>query len=169
MKQKKGSFFLVDAFIGLSVLVLAVVIINNFSVQEPTTRQGYSTLQDYLDFLHSTEVRDYNNGYMEKSIREGYVTNLDDTLFVQIARFHSMQGPTFNGDENATKLVENTRKILPARYKLNYIIGGTRLTSDDLSTQDDASVLLVSKKIAFFIQEDGTMYGPETVEVTIWQ
>ncbi len=161
----KGSFFLIDAFIGLSVLVLAVVVINNFEVVEPSTQQSYTLLNDYTEILFTTEVRDFSNPYVDMLIREGYVPMLDEPMMNLIARLQK------EGDlERARNLTNQTIKgMIPDKFSFSYTVGGTEIFRRQLISQSEASLVLTNTKMTVVRMGDTDLYGPVATEVALWQ
>lgn len=164
-RSKQGSFFLIDAFIGLSILVLAVVIINNFEVQEPSTSQSFTLLNDYVDILVSTEIRDFSDPFADELVRTGLAPIEDEPLFMVVARLHN-QGL----GEHARNLTNRTAwGIIPSKNGISYKVDGNVIYEKASLPLDEASFVLTNRQMTVVRIDESTIYGPVLTEVVLWQ
>ena len=61
--KKRGYFFVLDAVLGLIVLVTGVVLITSSYINAPQPVQVELLSDDLLNFLSNTKIKDLNNPY----------------------------------------------------------------------------------------------------------
>ena len=61
--KKRGFFFVLDAVLGLFILVTGVFLITSSYVNAPQAAQVGILSDDLLNFLSNTKIKDLNNAY----------------------------------------------------------------------------------------------------------
>ena len=168
--MKKGYFFILDAFIATSIIVLSLVLIFSFHSSKPYQMQGIFLAQDTMDLLFKTKVYEIQNDFVINLTQEGNITNTANSLLEQTAEFFIT---------NRTKLAQDfvlnvTQNMVPEKYGFELkIYNGTSLfnltINPGLSLQNKSNLLLISKEIISGMLDNYTMWGPMTAEVRVWQ
>ena len=89
MKKRGAYFFVIDVFVASAIVILALILIFNFFLRRPETEQPRLYADDYMDFLLTTEVREFQNTYKWNLTQNGTITNTHQSLFDQILEFHN--------------------------------------------------------------------------------
>lgn len=176
MTNKRGYFFILDAFLALGILVVGVFILLSSYTRTPEKEQTTNIAEDVLDFFANTKIEDLNNptfGASGTLVQSGAIKDIQKTLLQQLGEFYYKYLDT--GDDNyldlAEQLVEEvTEDLIPFQYKYEFLIDGTIIYSKDPSSKGNTKVLFPAKKLSFgTIDKTVDLFGPYNVEVLVWQ
>ncbi|MDD9953820.1 MAG: hypothetical protein OXR66_05790 [Candidatus Woesearchaeota archaeon] len=163
--MKRGSyFFVIDAFIaGLIILGIVVVIFADFFTA-PVTTQAYYTAEDFLAFLDSTAVRDYDAAVLRSWTQNGVINDSTRSLLKQLVYFNL----TDQGD-NAITLANLSTAGVPENIQLAIFVNDVRYYNSSPSS-NDAHIFFSSKRIVLLQNEEThELFTPVIVEVQTWQ
>jgi len=173
--QKKGYFFVIDSLLAMTILGVGMFLIYSAYTNSPDTTDITILSEDMMDFLTQNKISNINNEYAGISgelWNAGNITNAKNTLLQQITLFYE------TGQwEIAEKFIENiTNNVLPAQYNFEVRINRTIIypaipSQAHIDSKNRSRILIPSRKIVHgFIDEDiGTMFGPYSAEVMVWQ
>jgi len=173
--KKRGYFFILDAVLGLSILVIGVILITSSYVNVPQPAQVGLLSDDLLDFLSNTKVKELNNPYAGiggQLWNQGVIKDADNSLLQQIAEFYAT-----NKIDTAEKFIQNVSiGVVPQQFRYELWVDGTILypktpTLEHIKSRNITNVLLTSKKITFGILDKatGNIWGPYKAEVFVWE
>jgi len=173
--KKRGYFFILDAVLGLSVLVIGVFLITSSYVNVPQPAQVGLLSDDLLDFLSNNKIKDLNNPYAGiggEFWNQGIITDADNSLLQQIGEFYAA-----NNFDTAEKFIQNVSKgIVPSQFRYEVWIDGTILhpqipSAEHIKSRNSTELLLTSKKLTFGIINKTTsdLWGPYKAEVFLWE
>ncbi|MBS3095897.1 hypothetical protein J4480_00485 [Candidatus Woesearchaeota archaeon] len=173
--KKRGYFFVLDAVLGLIVLVTGVVLITSSYINAPQPVQVELLSDDLLNFLSNTKIKDLNNPYAGiggELWKQGEITDAENSLLQQAGEFYATNKP-----DTAEKFIQNVSKdIIPSQFRyevwMNDIILYPKTpTAEHIKSKDGTGLLLTSKKITFGIVNKTTsnLWGPYNAEVFIWE
>ncbi|MFH1506339.1 MAG: hypothetical protein ABIE94_05130 [archaeon] len=164
MKKRGAYFFVIDVFVASSIVILALILIFNFFLKKPEIEQPRLYADDFMGFLLTTEVREFQNDYKWNLTQNGTITNTHQSLFDQIMEFHNN-----SRDRIAFKFIHNmTKGLIPNHLGIEYTINNESIYNRSLTTRNTSSFLLSSKKIGFLRTNRTKLYGPVVCEVQIW-
>jgi hypothetical protein len=178
MSSKKGYFFILDAFIGLFVIVIGLVLIYSVFMYEPNEEQITLLSFDMMNFLSSNKISDINDQYAGPNgflYQNGNITNIDDTLIEQVAEFYhrNVTYPNTNTIPLIDSFISNiSKETAPVNYGFiikieNYTVynhSGIKATNFA-----DSVVVIPSKKIVHGIYNRTELFGPYICEVIVWR
>lgn len=170
--DKRGSFFLIDALIGTTILVIAIFTIYSQPAENPSNVQSYLISTDYLNIILSSEMRDLSDPYVLAKIEDGNITNLKNSLLIQNAElFYRQKHKGCNLCIGIANILTRTitEGILPAQYGISYSINGTMIYTRAPILLSNAKIVVNSKRITFFKINDTAIFGPVITEVKIWR
>lgn len=168
--MKKGYFFMLDAFISMSIIVLSLILILSFHSSKPYQMQGIFLAQDTMDLLAKTKIYELDNDFVINLTLEGNITNTDYSLLEQTAEFF-----VTNQTELAQDFIINvTQNMVSDKYGFELrIYNDTNLfnitVTPGINLQNESNILLISKEIVSGMLEDYSTWGPMTAEVRVWQ
>ena len=173
--KKRGYFFILDAVLGLSVLIIGVVLITSSYVDVPQPAQVELLSDDLLNFLSNTKVNELNNPYAGiggELWTQGIITDADNSLLQQIGEFYAT-----NKLGTAEKFIQNVSKgIIPPQFIYevwldNNILYPQAPTLEHIKSRNSTGLLLTSKKLTFGIINKTTsnLWGPYKAEVFVWE
>ena len=173
--KKRGYFFILDAVLGLSVLIIGVFLITSSYVNVPQTAQVGLLSDDLLNFLSNTKIKDLNNPYAGiggELWSGGYISDPDNSLLQQIGEFYSL-----NKLDTAEKFIQNVSTgIVPRQFRYEIWVGATLLypkvpSAEHSKSRNSTELLLTSKKLTFGILNKTTsdIWGPYKAEVFVWE
>jgi len=181
--NRKGYFFLVDAFIGSAIILVSLAIILGSNVKVTPLYNDYSASEEYASFIVNTQIEDLNNPYVNNLVSTGVITNTKNTIIDQVAQFYynayyicpaigtcRTDNMTF-----ATQMVRNiTDPLFTEKYGFEYVIRDYKknmnlsIYNRSLNTRGSANLVVVSKKITFLQINSTEMFGPEIVDIIVW-
>jgi hypothetical protein len=169
--RKKGYYFIADALIGSTIIFLSLMVIINGGFKPLKIQYDYQIAEQYSDFMLTTKIEDLSNPYVNQLLGS-YINDTSLTIMEQIDSFY------YNNDLNHSRLmVQNlTESLIPDKYSFSYnIINGTGLNATTtnifnktLINEENADVVIVSRKITFLQIDSKTMFGPALTEIKIW-
>ena len=173
--KKRGYFFVLDAVLGLSILIMGVFIVTSSYVSVPPPTQVRLLSDDLMNFLSNTKIKNINNPYGGMGgylWNQGEITDGDNTLLQQIGEFYYLNKPN-----TAEKFIQNISKdVMPAQFRYEVWIDNTLLypktpTQEHLTSKASTELLLTSKTITFGVinMTSDNLWGPYKAEVFIWE
>lgn len=173
--KKRGFFFILDAMLGLFVLIIGVFLITSSYVSTPASTQVELLSDDLLNFLASTKIKDLNNNYAGiggELWSNGMITDAENSLLQQTGKFYAKKQLG-----TADKFVQNvTQGIVPAQFMYevwmnNELVSPKTPTQEHNDSKNKTRLLLTSKKITFGILNKTTsdIWGPYKAEVFVWE
>jgi hypothetical protein len=166
--NRRGYFFIIDAFIGSTIIFLSLLIILNGGVKPTKIQYNYEMAEEYSSFIMNTKLIDLNNDYVNGLIRSNISNDTSLTVMEQVDLFYYRSDLT-----HARELIKNlTEPVIPEKYSFSYnIINGTTTTNiynRTIINITDARIIIASKKITFLQIDSATMFGPAMTEIKIW-
>ncbi|MBI2657051.1 hypothetical protein HYX03_04890 [Candidatus Woesearchaeota archaeon] len=173
--KKRGYFFILDAVLGLSILVIGVILITSSYVNVPQPAQVGLLSDDLLDFLSNTKIKELNNPYAGiggQLWNQGVIKDADNSLLQQIGEFYATSKL-----DTAEKFIQNVSiGIVPQQFRYELWVDGIILypktpALEHIKSRNSTNVLLTSKKITFGILDKatGSIWGPYKAEVFVWE
>ena len=184
--MKKGYFFVLDAMLGLIILVVGVFLISSSYVNAPQPTQIVLLSDDLINFLSNTKIRDINNPYAGiggELWKSGEITESDNSLLQQIGEFYEKYRlapdiPTQNKYLDITEkfIINVSEGSVPSQFTYELLINNFMLypkvpSSDHIASRKSTKLLLTSKKITFGVidKDSGAIWGPYKAEVFVWE
>ncbi len=175
MLKKRGYFFVLDAVLGLFVLIIGVFLVTSSYVNVPKPTQVGLLADDLLNFLSNKKIEELNNPYAGiggELWQQGIITDGDNSLLQQIGEFYAT-----NKLDIAEKFIQNVSKgVIPDQFRYEVWLDSTLLypktiTLEHEKSRNSTEILLTSKKITFGVINKTTsnLYGPYKAEVFVWE
>lgn len=177
---RKGYFFVLDAFLAMSILVLGILIVYSFRSYSPSQVQPLLLADDVMESLSSNKVGDLAGNisgpgiYVQGLISDGDIPTMQNTLLEQIGEFYAL-----DNDALCRSFTANiTDMLIPSQYGFALYVNVTNhsLNTNDFKVivnnisvqQDESSMLVTSKRIVAGIVNETVMWGPFIMEARIW-
>ncbi len=184
--MKKGYFFVLDAMLGLIILVVGVFLISTSYINTPQPTQVGLLSDDIMNFLSNVKIKNLNNPYAGiggELWKSGEITEQDNSLLQQIGEFYEKYRVSSDNDVrnkylNLTEkfIVNVSQGSVPSQFRYEIWINSFMLypkapSSEHIFSRDTTKLLLTSKKIAFGIisRDTGDIWGPYKAEVFVWE
>ena len=175
MLKKRGYFFVLDAMLALTVLIIGVFLVTSSYVDVPQPTQVSLLSDDVLNFLAGTKIKDLNNAYAGIGgalWSQGHIKDADNTLLQQAGEFYST-----NKLDIAEKFIQNVSAgIVPQQFRYEVWIDNSLLypkvpSPEHIKSKNSTEILLTSKKLTFGILNKSTsdIWGPYKAEVFVWE
>lgn len=166
---------MLDAALGLFILVIGVFLVTSLYVDLPKPTQVELLSDDLLNFLSNVKIKDLNNQYAGIGgdlWKQGIVTEPENTLLQQIGEFYAT-----NKLDIAEQFIQSVSKeVMPPQYKYEVWLDGYLLyprapTPEHISSKSSTTILLTSKQITFGIKNKtiSSVWGPYKAEVFVWE
>lgn len=173
--RKRGYFFVIDAMLGLAVIIVGVFLITASYSKIPQPTQVTFLADDLLNFLANTKIKDLNDPYAGIGgdlWNQGTITDGENSLLQQIGIFYKTKN-----FQIASKFTGNvTIGVVPPQYRYEVWIDDAIIypipqTSGHNSSKNNTQLLLTSKQITFGILNTTTsdLFGPYKAEVFVWE
>lgn len=173
--KKRGYFFVLDAILGLFILVIGVFLITSSYVDVPKPTQVSFLADDLLNFLSNTKIKEFNNPYAGLGgtlWNQGVITDPDNSLLQQIGEFYAT-----NKLDTADKFIQNVSTgIVPQQFRYevwmdDVIIYPKTPSAEHTKSKNSTELLLTSKKLTFgtINKTTGNLWGPYKAEVFVWE
>ncbi len=178
LKGRKGYFFLIDAFLAMSVMALGMLLIYSFHSYSPQQVQPLLLADDVMESLSSNNVDDLAGNtsragfYVRLLAERGNITNMQNTLLEQIGEYYWL------GEDDLARgfAINITSEIVPNQYGFEYHINPVNLTHSDFvirinsitATPEDAMMLVTSKRVVAGVANESMMWGPMVMEARVW-
>lgn len=173
--KKRGYFFILDAMLALTILVIGVFLVTSSYVRVPQPAQVSLLSDDLLNFLSHTKIKDLNNPYAGIGgalWSQGDITDADNSLLQQTGEFYAANKPDI-----AEKFIQNVSAgIIPPQFSYEVWIDDSLLypktpLAEHIKSRNSTGLLLTSKKLTFGILNKTTsnIWGPYKAEVFVWE
>lgn len=165
---RRGSyFFVLDAFVAVAILAFAITLIVSFFSSQRQTEQTFSYAQDYLSFLTSSHINDYQNPVISELLASGNISDPRVTIAEQILRFHNR-----SDDIDAWKILNATAGSIPENNGIKVMLheassGYNTTLYNRTSILITNSTHLVASGIVYTLINN-TLFGPFTLRVEVW-
>lgn len=172
--KKRGYFFTVDVTIAMIIIVIGFLLVWSFYISETRKIQPYFYSQDIIDYLSTNTLASVSGTtpYVNKLIKDGNITTLDNTLLEQIALFYMNReaGWQLHLAENLTR--NSLVNILPEQYGADILLNRTVLyskSSNYTSIANESDVLISAKKMVVVVFNKVNLSDPYMMEVRVWR
>ncbi len=173
--KKRGYFFILDAMLALTVLVMGIATILSAYVKVNPAAQAGLLSDDLLNFLSNNRIKDLNSPYAGiggELWNQGSITDADNTLLQQAGIFYATGQP-----DTAENFIQNVSAgIIPSQFDYEVWINGAVLypkspSPEHARSKNSTKLMLTSKKITFGILNRTTsgLWGPYKAEVFVWE
>ena len=162
------------------IIVTGFLLIWSFYLSEAKKEQPYFYAQDALDFMSNTPVSAVigTSPYMQKLVRDGNITNLDNTLLEQTAlSYINEAGDSCMWPDCKHHLSENITRntlqdVIPEQYGMHVILNSTTLYVKNATTgrlENESDILISSKKVVVVVLNKVNISDPYMMEVRVWR
>lgn len=174
MNKRGAYFFVIDALIAASVIFISLIIIFTSHRMVPESSPSLRMIEDYMDFLTTTKVNQFQGGYVTSL----NITGSDNTLLEQLVEFYY-----YNTTGNDTSQImwnftqEISKGIIPDQRGLIVYINDSinnhysLIYNRSVSPMEKSSLVLSSRRLSFkkITNETNTIiYGPVILDVRVW-
>ena len=171
-ETKKAQYLTLDAFIGVMIVVVAIVIILAARSAAPYTAESEAISKGFAESLSSVKLSEINNPLVINLTKNKTITNTDNTLLQQATEFYWVKEKYF-----ANELIKNvTHNLIPPQYSFKVLINNEQIYARYAggpaqgNNENTSGVLVSSKKLIFgVINRTAQVYGPTIAEVIVWQ
>lgn len=165
VRRDGAYFFVIDAFIAGLILLTTIVLLFSHFVERSSSERVFYTAEDFLGFLDSTQVRDFDSARVRSWSADGTINDTSVSLLRQMGYFHA------RGQQAQLREFANiTTQGVPGTVGIEIYVGGdsqfARVTDPP---KDDAPVFFSSKRIVLLRRNATDTYAPALVEVQTWQ
>lgn len=180
--NKKGYFFVIDAFIGSTIIFVSLMMILNSNIKGSQLQFDYSMAEDYSTFIMNTKIQDLNNPAIANLSAEGLITNKQNTVMEQIDTFYydayyvCTDSTCANESLNySTRLLENlTDSLISSKYGFSLVLKDTAtgrnqtIYERSVDRLNTSQLVIASEKITFIQINSTKMFGPNIVDIKVW-
>ncbi|MFH1849185.1 MAG: hypothetical protein ABH879_03270 [archaeon] len=170
--HKAGYFYTIDAFVAISIIIAGAILMYSSNVEESYEAPAAFVSKDLTNFLSGAQLYEINNKYIDILRADGNITNIRHTVFEQVGEYYYRysQGSCDSCMKLAGLLLRNlTYRRVSEVFSYEIGIEGFRVLNDTKISQDDARVLIASKKLVFGEVNSTVLWGPYEVDLRVWQ
>jgi hypothetical protein len=168
IKNKRGaSYFIFDAVIAAIIFFMAMSSLLSRVDYSPELEIPRSYGENLINYYMNTEIRDVDlpqeNDVVDVLIENNNITNVENTILEQMLIFYHD-----NKDEVLEDFVVNISKgKIPDSFGLNVSIENDQIYFRENSADSFKSFVKV-RRLIFAKLDDGTLYGPKIIQVSVW-
>lgn len=129
--MRRGVFFIIDAFLAVMLLFVAVIVISTYFVTEEETTQSEFLSRDSVDLLAEVKIKDLDQDSINQITALGSAYKMNYTVLEQIALFW-IKNETDAARELSRIIFGN---YIPERYGYSVMVGGQMVHSRNISKQ----------------------------------
>lgn len=164
MIKKKGYFFTLDAFIGLTILAVGIMLLYSSYSYEPDYEQPHSIAQDVAGSVSQISLNEFNSAVVDSLRDSGDIKSMDNTVMEQIAVFYIN-----NEMALASRLAEAIlTDVVPEQYDFSLLLEDNVIYGSAVIS-DRSKAVASSKVLVMGIISKTEMFGPLKAEVNVWQ
>ena len=179
--EKRGQYFIIDAFMALVVLSIGLVLFFATGYYQPSSEHVQSLSQEIGNKLAQTKVGDLNYDFVREHIADGNITNADNTLMQQAFEFKHYHDSVSEGDRRiydpvransnlSATFLEIVMRTEPDQFNFDIIIDGESIYSRSSRDASESEVLISNRQMVFgSLNKSGEFWGPVIAEVRVWQ
>jgi len=161
--KKRGFFYVVDAFVAVSILIVTLLLMYSTNLNKPVEIQTSTLSADFMELLSGTIIAESSSSYITELRDQGVIKHTDLTLLEQAVEFYSYE-PTL-----AMEFLDKTfQNILPIQYSSVIVIEDVVVYSQINKPEDQADILIPSKRIVFGVHDPQNIYV-YTVLIKVWE
>ncbi len=173
--MKQGQYFILEAFIGLIILGLALTFLF-FVYKGPELPEASTQYRYALDVAtqFETPISQITEGlcaYDGLLVQSGDITALDNTFFEQVGEFYDRetQGCTDCAMYIQTCLDEFVIAQSLTDVSFNVSVDHTILYTHRVTTEDKASIFIPIHILLFGVTNNQDPWGPYEGEILVWK
>ncbi len=161
--KKRGFFYVVDAFVAVSILIVTLLLMYNTSLNKPVEAQTSTLSFDFMELLSGTIIAESSSTYINELRDQGVIKHTDLTLLEQAVEFYN-SNPSL-----AIEFLNGTfQDILPPQYSGIIEIDDYVVYSQINKPEDQADILIPAKRIVFGVDDPQNIYV-YTVLIKVWE
>ncbi|MEK6967711.1 MAG: hypothetical protein AABX51_03715 [Nanoarchaeota archaeon] len=162
--MKKAQFFSIDVFIAIAIIAIGLFVLYTSKVTPPSPSQTAALSADLMNSFNSLKVYQVDNIYVIQLIKNGNITNLDNTLLQQITQYY-----LYGMNDIAGNITRNvTVDALPLQYAFSLHINGT-LIYQSRANDSRTPNLITTKRLVTGVTNSSYYWGPYIAEVRVWR
>lgn len=178
--NRKGYFFILDAFIAATIIAVSLVAIMQSDVAIDQRTKDYGQVDEIAQFLLNTRLEDLDNQYVKTLIANGNITNPRNTVIEQIDLFYykakyvcSTSSCSMINYNLSRDLLKNiSEPLISQKYGYNYVIIDTSVNhsvySRSLETKNASDFIVVNRRISYVRYNQTRTFLPHIVEFSLW-
>jgi hypothetical protein len=178
--NKKGYFFILDAFIASTIIAVSLVSIMNSDVAVGQRTNEYAQADAMTQFLLDTKLADLDNQYVKSLIADGTITNPRNTIMAQIDTFYytayyicnNASCRSININFSKTLLQNISEPIISQKYGYDYsIMDDSRnysIYNRSGDTWSSSRFRVVTKRVSYAAINSTSVFKPHIVEFSLW-
>jgi hypothetical protein len=168
MNKRGAYFFVIDALIAASVIFISLIIIFTSHSMVPESSPSLRMIEDYMDFLTTTKVNQFQGEYVTSL----NITGSANTLLEQLVEFYY-----YNTTGNDTSQImwnftqEISKGVIPDQRGLMVYLNNSLIYNRSVSPIEKSSLALSSRRLGFkrITNETNTfIYGPIILDIKVW-
>ena len=177
---------MLDAMLGLTILIVGVFLISTSYINAPQPTQVGLLSNDLINFLSNVKIKDLNNPYARiggELWKNGEITEADNSLLQQIGEFYEKYqiASDINIKNKYLDLMEKfiinvSQDSIPSQFRYeiwinSFILYPKEPSSEHAASKKNTKLLLTSKKITFgtIDRTTGDIWGPYKAEAFVWE
>ena len=125
MAVKKAIFFTIDSLLASGIVIVAILLVSTFYVNEHKRVNVSYASQDLVRVFSVMKIGEVNNEYVQSLIDSGEITSTNNTIIEQIGDFWAQDKMGI-----AKNLITDlTDQLIPSNYGLSIVIDGEEIYS----------------------------------------
>ncbi|MFH0870435.1 MAG: hypothetical protein V1866_05260 [archaeon] len=166
MDKRGAYFFVIDAFIASSIIIIALMAIFTTRNVRPESGPALSMIEDFANYLQSSKLNEVQGSYVMNLSNSSNITSLDNTILEQAVIFY------YYNSSNVTRISQlidaTTRSASSQQRSIIIYLNSTLIYNRSLSPSSSSDLMLTTKRVVFKRMNETFVFGPLIVEVKLW-
>jgi hypothetical protein len=164
IRDKKGAtFFTLDTMIAGFVILVTIILVMSVYTSKPVVEDTYYELNNYMQFLSSTTMRDVRDNY-QFAYSNSFERDLDSYVYQKVYKLYLEDNMS-----EATRLIGNlTGFVVPEHLGFEYAVGSDVVYATNVDQRKFAKTSLTSRLITYYFNESDSSIKLTTTNVTVW-
>lgn len=171
--NKRGVFYLIDALVAVSIVIVTLVLALNFSEKhQEDLNFELDVLDSFMNALIKSQIHDIDNDYVQRLVGQRIIEP-EATPFIAIADLYRRGQAGQLSPQYAENLTRELSKLVTHQnqYGFYYKINNTILYEKDMSKIAMSKKRVTLTKVTFFKYNDSgdtKLFGPTNTEASLW-
>lgn len=169
---KRGSYFyVIDAFVASTILILTIILIGSYSATETSVEKDVFLIEDVFIYLQGTEVRDADSPVIRYLLDNGLINRTEDPILTMMGKLYAKNesGCVECGRALRNYSKEMVEQNIPGWLGASLSINATIMYARSPQTLASANKHFASTRLIFYRINTTDMYGPIPTTIEVWQ
>jgi len=166
MDKRGAYFFVIDAFIASSIIIICLMIIFTSKNSRPDSGPALLMIEEFANYLQDSKLNEVQGSYVINLSNASSITSLDNTILEQAVIFYYYDSSNIT---RISQLIDTTTRSASSQQRSMIIyLNSTLVYNRSLSTPSESDLMITTRRVVFKRINETFVYGPLIMEVKLW-